>query len=161
MISLVRFLYTTLRSISTVPQTTRGRFFQLVHVEPVAVTNPDVDWITTTLMPPVEANLDSKNAFSNGWMAAIHPTRRIRTTVVHCNTRGWHLLASMPVESIPTRGQGFVTFKLLFAVSYGSVTVIYKVVVWAFLKDKYERKKTPVIWCIQLMRWSGIGSISI
>lgn len=92
-------------------------------------------------MPPVEANLNSRNAFSDCWMGAIYPTRRIRTTVVHCNTQGWHLLTCMPVESIPTQGQGVVTFKLLVAVSYGSVTVIYKVVVRAFLKDKYERKK--------------------
>lgn len=95
--------------IATVTQVTHWRFLELVNIEPITVTDPDIRWPTAAVIRPVKAHFDSLDSLCHGGMIAWKPPWRMRTAAMLWYTRGGHFAPGRIAESVPFGCQWTVT----------------------------------------------------
>lgn len=118
----------TMALVSTVTEPTVRGPRQPIHVECPTVTDTDLYVPETNVVVPVEANLSLNNSIIFSRMLAIHPARRMRSTVMYCHWWSRHSGASSICEAVPRGWRGKIVAVTLEDVSsvctWGTIGIV-------------------------------------
>jgi len=91
----------TWSSVSTVTKMTMWRPAQFIHIKSSTVSDTNVVTPMTAFFAPVIAHFTSHHPLGLGRMRSTQPSRCMSSTVIYCNTLGWHSWSCSTREAVP------------------------------------------------------------